>query len=55
MFVLCFSKPVKSGAEEGFKFRISPRMPGQREVVATFTSDQLTGVDGSAEYMAVQP
>ncbi|KAK3799550.1 hypothetical protein RRG08_019350 [Elysia crispata] len=46
--------PIKPGQEVTHDFVICPRRSGVREVAATFTSDQLSGVDGSAEFQ-VQP
>lgn len=42
--------PVKPGEEVTHKFIMCARRQGTREVAATFTSDQLSGVDGSVEF-----
>ncbi|XP_012943258.1 protein-glutamine gamma-glutamyltransferase K [Aplysia californica] len=44
------SKPIKPNETVTYDFKICPRRAGNREVEATFTSDQLSGVDGSVEF-----
>ncbi|GFR83423.1 protein-glutamine gamma-glutamyltransferase K [Elysia marginata] len=42
--------PIKPGEEAMYEFKMCARREGPREVAATFTSDQLSGVDGSVEF-----
>ncbi|XP_059138546.1 protein-glutamine gamma-glutamyltransferase K-like [Physella acuta] len=47
-------KAIKPGEKVSFDFTICPRRQGLCEIEATLTSDQLSGVDGSVEFI-VQP
>ncbi|GFO25455.1 protein-glutamine gamma-glutamyltransferase k [Plakobranchus ocellatus] len=52
--VYVIPNPIKPGEEVTHEFTLCPRRAGTREIDATFTSDQLSGVDGSVEF-EVQP
>ncbi|XP_076448843.1 protein-glutamine gamma-glutamyltransferase K-like isoform X2 [Babylonia areolata] len=45
-----FHKPIKPDETVSYTFKIRPRRAGTREIEATFSSDQLSGVDGSCEF-----
>lgn len=45
-----FHKAIKPGEEVTFTFKIRPRRAGTREIEASFSSDQLCGVDGCCEF-----
>jgi len=42
--------PIKPNETVKYEFTICPRRAGSREIEATFSSDQLSGVDGSVEF-----
>jgi len=46
---------IKPGETVNYEFTICPRRAGSREIQATFTSDQLSGVDGSVEFEVRYP
>ncbi|KAL8619445.1 hypothetical protein ACOMHN_011796 [Nucella lapillus] len=46
-----FHKAIKPDEEVTFTFKINPRRAGTREIEATFSSDQMSGVDGSCEFV----
>nr|KAG5704527.1 hypothetical protein BaRGS_003838 [Batillaria attramentaria] len=45
-----FKKPIGANETVTCNFNLKARRAGQREIEATFNSDQLSGVDGSVEF-----
>lgn len=45
-----FSKAIKPNETVTHNFFLKPRRAGEREIEATFSSDQLSGVDGSVKF-----
>lgn len=53
-FVDFCRKPIKQQETVMFHFEFKALREGLREIVATFSSDQLGGVDGSVEFEVFQ-
>ena len=44
-----FSKPIAGGETVTEKAKLTPRKSGNKEIVASFSADRITGVRGTVE------